>query len=225
MTNSTGVSVLERPKEHRENRKKARGRKVDHNQANAIAKFVRVPPRKARLVMDAVRGQYVFDAMATLRFVPNRAADFIAKVLASAVANGVNNHGLSADRLKIVDARVDEGPRLKRVQPRAQGRAYRILKRMSHISIIVEEVEPKPRKPRQVTKARPRPAAAIVRPGAVASAANTEPEVLTEAVPVETAPEVQETTVGTESTTTETAAIVTSGEGDAVNNDNAEKGE
>ncbi len=219
MTNASGVSVIERPKEHRENRKKSRGRKVQANQANAVAKFVRVPPRKARLVMDAVRGQYALDALATLRFVPNRAADFIGKVLQSAVANGVNNHGLSVDRLKIVDARVDEGPRLKRVQPRAQGRAYRILKRMSHISIIVEEVEPKPRKPRQTVKSRPRPAVAPT-PVAVAESV-AEPEVVTTAVETVTPVEVSEATTAPAEATEATS----SADGAAANSDNAEKGE
>ncbi len=224
MTNVSGVSVVERPKEHRENRKKSRGRKVQANQANAVAKFIRVPPRKARLVMDAVRGQYAFDALATLRFVPNRAADFIGKVLQSAVANGVNNHGLSADRLKIVDARVDEGPRLKRVQPRAQGRAYRILKRMSHISIIVEEVEPKPRKPRQPAKARTRPVASPARAQAPVPEAAAEVEVVTAPAEVVTPAPVNE--AAPEAVTPPTDAVEPNGaEGADANSDNAEKGE
>ena len=145
----SNVAVLERPKEHRENRKKNRGRKVGDNQAMAVVKFIRVPPRKARLVMDEVRGRYVSDALAFLRFIPNRAAGYIYKVLYSAMANAENNHSLDAANLKLVEARVDEGPRWKRMQPRAQGRAYRILKRTSHIMVIVEEVGPKPRKPRK----------------------------------------------------------------------------
>jgi large subunit ribosomal protein L22 len=148
------AAVVERTREHRQNRKKNRGRKVEDNQAQAIAKFIRVPPRKARLVMDSVRGKYAMDALAFLRYIPNRAAGYISKVLTSAVANAANNHGLDANRLKLVEARVDEGPRMKRVHPRAQGRAYRILKRMSHISVIVEEVEPKPRKPRKAVGSR-----------------------------------------------------------------------
>ena len=151
MANET---VVERTREHRENRKKNRGRKVEDNQAQAIAKFIRVPPRKARLVMDSVRGKYAMDALAFLRYIPNRAAGYISKVLTSAVANAANNHGLDANRLKLVEARVDEGPRMKRVHPRAQGRAYRILKRMSHITVIVEESDPKPRKPRKVVGTR-----------------------------------------------------------------------
>lgn len=153
----------EQPHEHRENRKKNLGRKVEENQAMAVAKFLRVPPRKARLVMDEVRGKYVQDALAFLRFIPNRASVYIAKVLSSAVANAANNHNLNPANLKLVEARVDEGPRLKRVQPRAQGRAYRILKRTSHITVVVQEVEPKPRK-RKTTGRRAQAARAARQP-------------------------------------------------------------
>ena len=101
MPNDTAV---ERTREHRENRKKNRGRKVEDNQAQAVAKFIRVPPRKARLVMDSVRGKYALDALAFLRYIPNRAAGYISKVLTSAVANAANNHGLDQSRLKLVEA-------------------------------------------------------------------------------------------------------------------------
>lgn len=160
MANDTVAETLERPREHRENRKKNRGRKVQDNQAMAVAKHIRVPPRKARLVMDEVRGKYAMDALAFLRFIPNRAAGFISKVLASAVANAANNHGLNPANLRLVEARVDGGPSLKRMQPRAQGRAYRILKRSSHITVIVQEVEPKPRKPSKAVAVRSRAQAA-----------------------------------------------------------------
>lgn len=146
------TNELERPRQHRENRKKNIGRKVEDNQAIAVAKFLRVPPRKARLVIDEIRGLYAVDALAFLRYIPNRAAEYISKVLTSAVANGANNHDLNPANLKVVECRVDEGPRMKRMQQRAQGRGYRILKRMSHITIIVEEAEPKPRKPRKSTR-------------------------------------------------------------------------
>src|SRR5580658_472985 len=164
------TAVVERTREHRQNRKKNRGRKVEDNQAQAIAKFIRVPPRKARLVIDEVRGRYALDALAFLRYIPNRAAGYISKVLTSAVANAANNHGLDTARLKLVEARVDEGPRMKRVHPRAQGRAYRILKRMSHITVIVEEVEPKPRKPRKVVGTRAEAARAARKPAAIPAA-------------------------------------------------------
>ncbi len=170
---------LVRPKEHRENRKKNRGRKVDEKQAMAVAKFIRVPPRKARLVMDEVRGQYAIDALAFLRYIPNRAAGYISKVLASAVANAANNHNLDPRNLKLIEARVDEGPRMKRVQPRAQGRAYAILKRTSHITVIVEEVEPKPRKPKKTASTGTRAAAARAARTEAAPAAVSAPAVET----------------------------------------------
>ncbi len=188
------------------------------NQAGATAKFLRVPPRKARLVMDAVRGKYVADALALLKFVPNFAARAIEKVIVSAVANAENSRPVSEttgkplpsllrENLKLVRGMVDEGPRIKRLQPRAQGRAYRILKRMCHISVIVEETAPRPRPQRKV--APKRAAAAAVAAGRTAVPARTrkveaasaaEPEVIVaapvvEAVAVEaTAPEVLETT-------------------------------
>lgn len=219
MAQDTVVETLERPREHRENRKKNRGRKVEANQAQAIAKFIRVPPRKARLVIDAVRGRYAQDALAFLRFIPNRAAGYISKVLASAVANAANNHNLDPNLLKLVEARVDEGPRMKRVQPRAQGRAYRILKRMSHITVIVQESEPKPKKPKKVAATRTQPArAAKPAPKAPAvKAEKTKPAVeaeettpvvpIAETVTATTHPE--ETPVVEETTATATEATET----------------
>ena len=211
MAQDTVVETLERPREHRENRKKNRGRKVEANQAQAIAKFIRVPPRKARLVIDAVRGKYAQDALAFLRFIPNRAAGYISKVLASAVANAANNHNLDPNLLKLVEARVDEGPRMKRVQPRAQGRAYRILKRMSHITVIVEESEPKPRKPKKaaVTRTQParaaKPTPAVTAPAAEETKLAVTAEETTPVVPVaETTPETAPK--GTETPAEETAA-------------------
>ncbi|MCW3100793.1 MAG: ribosomal protein, partial [Chthonomonadaceae bacterium] len=216
MAQDTVAETLERPREHRENRKKNRGRKVEANQAQAIAKFIRVPPRKARLVIDAVRGRYAQDALAFLRFVPNRAAGYISKVLASAVANAANNHELDPNRLKLIEARVDEGPRMKRVQPRAQGRAYRILKRMSHITITVQEVEAKPKKPKKAAATRtatprttapraakptPAPAPAVEETKPIVAAEETTPVVPVEETTPETAPEVTETPA--EETTTE----------------------
>lgn len=171
MADNTAEEQSERIRAHRENRKKNLGRPVETNQAQAVAKYIRVPPRKARLVIDEIRGRYAEDALTFLRFIPNRAAVYISKVLASAVANAVNNHDLTADNLKLVEARVDEGPRLKRIQPRAQGRVYRILKRTSHITIILQEVEPKPRKPRKPTTGRRAQAARAAREGAAAPAA------------------------------------------------------
>jgi large subunit ribosomal protein L22 len=110
-------------------------------EATATAKFVRMSPRKVRFVLDTVRGKYAPEALAQLQFTPNFAAGEIAKVIKSACANAQNNFDMDPDALKIVRCYVDGGPVLKRVQPRAQGRAYRILKRTSHITVVVEDVE------------------------------------------------------------------------------------
>ncbi len=116
--------------------------------AHAIAKYVRVSPRKARLLIEAIRGQYVPEAIAFLRFSPQRAARPILKVVQSAAANAVflaerDGTSIDEDALKIVHAVVDEGPRLKRYRPRAMGRAYPIIKPTCHIRVEVDEV-PRP---------------------------------------------------------------------------------
>jgi ribosomal protein L22 len=103
----------------------------------AQAKYVRSAPRKARLVMDHIRGKDVAQARAILRHTPRAAATDIAKLLESAVANAENNFELDADDLKIGRAFVDEGPTIKRYRPRALGRATRINKRTSHMTIML----------------------------------------------------------------------------------------
>lgn len=108
-------------------------------QAKAIAKYIRVAPRKARLVVDAIRGKSVKDAEDILRFLPRGATEPVTKVLLSAKANAVNNFELIEDRLFVSAAFVNEGPSLKRVLPRARGRGDIIKKRTSHITIVVEE--------------------------------------------------------------------------------------
>lgn len=113
-------------------------------EAQATARYVRMGPRKVRFVLDTVRGKYAADALDILKFTPNHAAAEISKVLRSAMANAGNNHGLDLTNLKIARCYVDVGPTMKRVQPRAQGRAYRILKRSSHITIVVAEGAPRP---------------------------------------------------------------------------------
>ncbi|MGH2923530.1 MAG: 50S ribosomal protein L22 [Solirubrobacterales bacterium] len=104
---------------------------------NARARFVRVAPRKARLVADQVRGMPVEDALALLRFHPRTASRDIAKLLDSAAANAEANHDLVADELRIADIVVDEGPTLRRYRPRALGRATKINKRTSHIKVAL----------------------------------------------------------------------------------------
>jgi large subunit ribosomal protein L22 len=108
---------------------------------HAQAKYVRVAPRKAREVIDQIRGKSVADARATLLFANRGAAQLVAKVLNSAVANAENNNNMSADDLYVKEAYVDEGPTLKRWQFRAMGRVNRIRKRTSHITVAVEQRE------------------------------------------------------------------------------------
>ena len=106
-------------------------------EVRAKARFVRTAPRKARLVMDHIRGKNVGDARALLRHTPRAAATDISKLLESAIANAENNFELDPDELKIDRAFVDEGPTIKRFRPRAQGRATRINKRTSHMTITL----------------------------------------------------------------------------------------
>lgn len=111
--------------------------------ARATAKFVRVTPMKARRVIDLIRGKDAADALNTLRFAPQSASEPVAKVLASAIANAENNLDLDPRTLVVSTAYADEGPTLKRFRPRAQGRAFRVRKRTSHITIEVTSVPDK----------------------------------------------------------------------------------
>lgn len=110
-------------------------------QATATAKYLRGSTRKARLVVQAIKGRPVEEASAILKFMPQAAARDVAKVLKSAAANAENNLNLSADDLVVIDARADEGPTMKRWQPRAQGRAFPIHKPMTHITVTVGDGE------------------------------------------------------------------------------------
>ena len=112
-------------------------RHLPANAALATAKYIRMTPMKCRRVIDLVRGMDVQPALDQLRFQPQAAAEPIAKVIASAAANAQHNKQLDPARLYISQAYVDEGPTLKRFRPRAQGRAYRIRKRTSHITVVV----------------------------------------------------------------------------------------
>jgi large subunit ribosomal protein L22 len=108
-------------------------------EARAKARFVRVTPRKARRVVDLIRGMPADQAQATLKFAPQSASDPVGKVLDSAIANAGQVSNLGASSLVVSRAWVDEGPTLKRFRPRAQGRGYRIYKRTSHITVIVSD--------------------------------------------------------------------------------------
>ena len=114
---------------------------VASNSARAQARFVRVTPQKARRVIDLIRGLPASDAQALLRFAPQGASEPIGKVLDSAIANASNNYNLDPRTLVVSEAFVDEGPTMKRFRPRAQGRASQILKRTSHITVVVQSVD------------------------------------------------------------------------------------
>ncbi len=107
----------------------------------ATARYVRITPMKARRVVDMVRGMAVDDALALLQFAPQSASETVYKVLESAIANAEGTEGLSASSLVVSVARVDEGPTMKRWRPRAQGRATRINKRTSHITLVVQPAD------------------------------------------------------------------------------------
>lgn len=108
-------------------------------EAKAIAKYVRTSSMKIGIVLDLIRGKNVNEAFAILQYTPKNAADVVTKVLKSAVANAENNLNLDINRLYVANAYACQGPTLKRFRPRAQGRAYRIRKRSSHVTIIVTE--------------------------------------------------------------------------------------
>lgn len=108
-------------------------------EVKATAKTLRVPPRKARLVLDLIRGKNIEEATAILKFTPNFAADATGKVLKSAVANAVNNNGMDEAKLFVKACYANEGVVLKRFMPRAKGSASAIHKRTSHITVVVSE--------------------------------------------------------------------------------------
>jgi large subunit ribosomal protein L22 len=111
---------------------------TEYPSAVAKARFVRVSPSKARRVIDLVRGKSVADALDILRWAPQSASEPVAKVIASAAANAQNNNGLDPSTLVVATVYADDGPTAKRIRPRAQGRAFRIRRRTSHITVVVE---------------------------------------------------------------------------------------
>lgn len=111
-------------------------------ESRAIARHIRISPRKVRIVIDNIRGKDVAEALAILKFTPKAAAPVITKVVKSAVANAVHNFEMDDSNLFIAEAYVDAGPTMKRAQPHQRGRAFPILKRSSHITIVLREREP-----------------------------------------------------------------------------------
>ena len=110
-------------------------------EARAVLKYARISSRKVKIVLDLIRNKPVGVAMGILKNTPKSASEYLEKLLASAIANAVNNHNMDVNKLYVSECFATQGPTLKRVRPRAQGRAFRILKRTSHITLVVKEEE------------------------------------------------------------------------------------
>ena len=126
-------------KGHRSQIKKERNKNNVEKRPHASAKYVGIPATKAKIVLDQIKGKDVTTATALLSYSPRLASEIIGKVLKSAMANAENNLGMDVNKLYVEEVSADQGPTMKRIRPRAQGRAYRILKRSCHISIILNE--------------------------------------------------------------------------------------
>ena len=125
-------------KGHRSQIKRERNAKKDMRPSAKLS-YARVSVTKACFVLDAIRGKDVKTALAILAYSPRYASSLIEKLLKSAIANAENNNGMDADNLYIAECYANKGPSMKRIRPRAQGRAYRIEKKMSHITIVLDE--------------------------------------------------------------------------------------
>ena len=110
-------------------------------EARAYLRNVRISPRKVQIVLDLIRNKPTDVALATLRLTPKAASPILEKLLKSAIANADNNHSMNKDNLYVAECYVCPGPIMKRIMPRAQGRAYRILKRTSHVTVVLKEKE------------------------------------------------------------------------------------
>ena len=110
-------------------------------QATAKATYLRIAPRKVQIVLDLIRNKPADEAMAILKYTPKAACEPLIKLLKSAMANAENNYNMDVTRLYVAECNVGQGPTLKRVRPRAQGRAFRINKKTSHITLVLKEKE------------------------------------------------------------------------------------
>lgn len=110
-------------------------------EARAYLRHARIAPRKVQVVLDLIRNKNVEVALATLEQTPKAASEYLIKLLNSAIANATNNHNMDADRLYVAECFVCPGPTLKRIRPVSHGRAHRILKRTSHITLVLKEAE------------------------------------------------------------------------------------
>jgi large subunit ribosomal protein L22 len=127
---------------------------TEYPSATAVARYLPFSASKARRVINLVRGKSVEDALDILRWAPQGASEPVAKVIASAAANAQNNNGLDPRTLVVATVYADEGPTAKRIRPRAQGRAYRIRKRTTHITVVVESRPPRDQRAGQSTRSR-----------------------------------------------------------------------
>lgn len=180
-------------------------------EVRATGKYVRVQPRKVRIVADELRGKPAAQSAALLRYHPSKSARMLRKVLVSAMANAQENHGISADALRISAIVVDAGPRIKRIQARAMGRAYRIEKKLSHITVVVEDYDGEPRIKPHGTKAKARPSFASIAKSAAKkkkkaddAAEETAAAATTEEAPAEV---VEQTTAAVEEAPAEEQAV------------------
>lgn len=126
-------------KGHRSHIKRERNRENRDTRPSAKLSYARVSVQKACFVLDAIRGKDVQTALAIVTYNPRYASSLVKKLLESAIANAENNNGMKAENLYVAECYANKGPTMKRIQPRAQGRAYRIEKRMSHITIVLDE--------------------------------------------------------------------------------------
>ncbi len=110
-------------------------------EARAVLKYARISPRKVKIVLDLIRNKPVGVAMGILKNTPKAASEYLEKLLASAIANAENNHSMDVNKLYVSECFATQGPTLKRIRPRAQGRAFKILKRTSHITLVLKEKE------------------------------------------------------------------------------------
>ena len=129
--------------QHRSQVKRERNQNSREKRPAAKLSYARIPVQKACFVMDAIRGKDVESALAILEYNPRYASSVIFKLLSSAVANAENNNGMNRSNLYIAECNASNGPIMKRIQPRAQGRAYRIQKKMSHLRIVLDEKQGK----------------------------------------------------------------------------------
>jgi len=182
-------------------------------EVKAVGKYVRVQPRKVRILADEVRGTNALKAAALLRFHTSKGAAALRKVLISAIANAQENAQLSPEQLRISTIMVDEGPRLKRMRARAMGRGNKILKKTSHITVGVEDYDVEAKVKPHGTKAKPRPTLSggrTKKTGPVAAEAPVAP--VEPAVEEPTVEEVVVQEVAVETSAVETAPAAVEGE-------------